>query len=300
MKYDLSPPFAAIVLTAAGFALAPDPAMSVESGPDAARQLERGTYLVETVGACGNCHMARDERGARVPALGYSGGMRFEEPHFGVAYAANITPDVATGIGSWSDEEIGVAIRAGQRPDGTLVGPPMPIEFYRTLSDGDLAAVVTYLRALPAIANDVPDPSYRFTRTPDYGEAPASVPNPPTDDPVRYGEYLVAFGHCMECHTPRDPETGQLRDDAFGAGGRVFHGPWGDSVARNLTPHESGLRDWSDTEIIEAIRSGKDREGTSYKPPMAYSFYAGITDTDIAAMIAYLRTIDSIPFNNER
>jgi hypothetical protein len=55
-----------------------------------------------------------------------AGGFLIEEPAFR-AYAPNITQDIETGIGSWSDEEIIRAIREGVRPDGTIIGPPMPI-----------------------------------------------------------------------------------------------------------------------------------------------------------------------------
>ena len=97
--------------------------------------LERGTYLVEGISACGNCHTPRDKAtGENLEGMAYAGSFVITEPGFD-AFAPNITMDVATGIGSWSDEEIIVAIRDGLRPDGTLIGPPMPSPFYRTMSD---------------------------------------------------------------------------------------------------------------------------------------------------------------------
>ena len=97
------------------------------------------------------------------------------------------------------------------------------------------------------------------------------------------------IGHCMECHTPRS-EKG-LVTAQWGAGGQMFKGPWGTSVARNLTPHATGLKDWTDAEIAKAIRTGMDRKGQPYKPPMGFPFYAGITDEDMSALIAYLRSL---------
>ena len=76
--------------------------------------------------------------------------MVFDEPPF-KAYAPNITPDRDTGIGKWTDAQLVKAIREGVRPDKSLIGPPMPIEFYRHLSDADLAAIIAYLRAQPAV-----------------------------------------------------------------------------------------------------------------------------------------------------
>ncbi len=88
--------------------------------------LERGTYLMESIVACANCHTPKDPAtGEEIEGMAYAGSFVITEPVF-TAYAPNITMDVETGIGSWTDEEIIVAIRDGLRPDGTLIGPPMP------------------------------------------------------------------------------------------------------------------------------------------------------------------------------
>ncbi len=252
-------------------------------------QLERGRYLMEGVVACGNCHMARGDRGQPLPDKGLSGGMVFDEAPF-KAYAANITPDPETGIGRWTDAQLARAIREGVRPDGSVIGPPMPMEFYRQLSDGDLAAIVAYLRAQPPVRSAVPKSVYRIPLPPAYGPPVTSVSAPPASDPVKYGEYLVAIGHCMDCHTPRN-DKGQLVTERWGAGGTVFHGPWGASTSRNLTPHPEGLGRWTDAQIIRAVRTGTDRDGQPYKPPMAFAFYKNISDDDMQAIVAYLRTL---------
>ena len=59
----------------------------------------------------------------------------------------------------------------------------------------------------------------------------------------------------------------------------------------HLTPHESGLKNWTDTQIDKAIRTGTNREGHPYKPPMAFGFYQNISDADMSALIAYLRSL---------
>ena len=115
-------------------------------GQQAAR-LARGKYLMEGVVACGNCHVARGEQGQPLFEKGLSGGMVFDDAAF-KAVAANITPDRDTGIGKWTDAQLAKAIREGIRPDGRLIGPPMPIPFYRNISDADLDALITYLRSL--------------------------------------------------------------------------------------------------------------------------------------------------------
>jgi mono/diheme cytochrome c family protein len=256
--------------------------------------IERGKYLMESVVACGNCHVARGPQGQPLFDKGLSGGTRFDEAPF-KAYAANITPDPETGIGKWTDAQLAKAIREGIRPDKTLIGPPMPIEFYRHISDADLAAIIAYLRAQPPVKNQVPKSQYNMPLPPAYGPPITSVAMPGRENQVRYGEYLANIGHCMECHTPRSPQ-GTLVREKLGAGGQAFNGPWGQSVSRNLTPDASGLKNWSDAEIAKAIRTGTDREGHPYKPPMAFDFYKNINDRDMAALIAYMRSLQPQTF----
>lgn len=260
--------------------------------------LERGKYLMEGIVACGNCHLARGDKGQPLFDKGLSGGMLFDEPPF-KAYAGNITPDPDTGIGKWTDAQLANAIREGVRPDKTVVGPPMPVGFYRNISDADLAAIITYLRAQPAVRNEVPKSQYHIPLPPGYGPAMSGVKAPAATDKPQYGEYLANIGHCMECHTPRD-DKGMLRRAKLGAGGQIFKGPWGDSVARNLTPHQTGLKAWTDGEIAKAIREGVGKDGQHYKPPMAFAFYKNINDADMSALIAYLRSLKPQPFSGKR
>jgi len=258
-----------------------------------AATLARGKVLMEGIVACGNCHMAVGPQGEPLFGKPLSGGFKFDDPGF-TAYAANITPDDATGIGRWTDAQLGKAIREGIRPDGRLIGPPMPIEFYRHISDADLAAIIAWLRAQPAVKHAVTKSVYRIPLPPAYGPPVGKVTAPPTSDKVRYGEYLANIGHCMECHTPRD-DKGMLIRSQWGAGGQSIAGPWGVTISRNLTPGPGGLKDWTDAEIAHTIRTGLDRNGQALKPPMAFGFYKNIDDADMAALIAYLRSLKPLP-----
>jgi mono/diheme cytochrome c family protein len=265
-----------------------------QAGAQAPGSIERGRYLMQTVVACGNCHFQRGPKGEPLPDKGLSGGMLFDEPPF-KARASNITPDPETGIGRWTDAQLAKAIREGIRPDGSVIGPPMPVEFYRHMADDDLAAIIAYLRAQPPVKNAVAKSVYNIPLPPNYGPPVTSVKAPPRTDKVAYGKYLADIGHCMECHTPRDAK-GMLDMARRGAGSQVFKGPWGASVARNLTPHPTGLKGWSDAEIAKAIRTGTDRAGNPYRPPMAFAFYNGISDPDMTALVAYLRSLKPQPF----
>jgi mono/diheme cytochrome c family protein len=119
------------------------------------------------------------------------------------------------------------------------------------------------------------------------------MPEADLDDKVKRGFYLVTIAHCLECHTPFGPPgTGVDFQNSLGKGGRDFHGPWGVSTARNITPSKSkGIGDWTDAEIKRAITEGVRKDGSRLKPPMGYSYYAKMTGGDVDAMIAYLRTL---------
>lgn len=255
--------------------------------------LARGDYLVNGVVACGNCHSSRTAEGELIEGMEMAGNFVIEDPAFR-AYAPNITPAVRTGIGSWSDEEIIRAIREGVRPDGRILGPPMAFQFYRRISDNDIGAIVAYLKNVPAVENEVPHTEFSVPLPPNWGPPLGVVPDVPRNDKVAYGEYLVGpLGHCTECHTPL--VKGQFDFSRTGAGGNVFRTPLGYdfvAVSSNITQHSTlGLGEWSDEEIKRAISNGISRDGRKLLPFMAFSSYATITDEDLDAMVAYLRTL---------
>jgi len=250
----------------------------------------RGRYLVESIAGCGNCHTPKGPNGD-LPGRHLAGGAVLDEPPFR-AVASNITPDPETGIGRWTDAQIALAIREGKRPDGSIIGPPMPIELYRGISDRDLAAMVAYLRTVPPVRNRVERSVYRIPLPPNYGPPVANVPDPPENDPVARGRYLAGpVGHCIECHTPMG-EGGRHDWSRTGAGGRPFNGPWGTSVAANITPNRArGLGDWTDEQIIRAITRGISADGRRLFPPMGYAYYARMSERDLRDLVAYLRSL---------
>lgn len=120
--------------------------------------VERGKYLVNIAG-CNDCHTPGYFLG-KPDAARFLGGSEvgFEIPGLGVFHGPNITPDKATGIGSWTDAQIATALTTGARPDGRMLAPIMPWHAFANLTKSDLAAVVAYLRTIPAISNKVPGP----------------------------------------------------------------------------------------------------------------------------------------------
>jgi mono/diheme cytochrome c family protein len=253
--------------------------------------VERGRYLVEGVAACGNCHTPKGPQG-ELPNMALAGGFVIDEQPF-TAVASNITPDLETGIGKWTDEQLFVAIREGKRPDGSLIGPPMPFFFYRQLADDDVHAMIAYLRTVKPVRNAVTQKSvYRIPLPPAYGPPVGEIKAPPRSDKVAYGAYLAGpLGHCTDCHTPINPDH-SYDTTKVGAGVRPFSGPFGTSVSANITPHKDvGIADWSDAQIERAISGGVSKDGRKLFPPMAYAYYARIDKDDMAAMIAYLRSL---------
>lgn len=256
----------------------------------AAGHFDRGEYLVTTIMGCGNCHTPMGPQG---PVADQAlAGRLVEKNDMFTAIANNITP--AARIAEWSDAELGRAIREGIRPDGSVIGPPMPFALYKRISDDDLAAIVAYLRAIPAIENDPGQSEYNIPLPPAYGPPIESVSAPEPGVTVEYGDYLTALAHCMECHSPMTPMGPDLAN-GLGQGGFAFHGPWGTSVASNITNHPDGLADYTDDQIKAMITEGTRPDGERMMPPMPYGYLAGMTEDDLDAIVMYLRTVPGKP-----
>jgi mono/diheme cytochrome c family protein len=141
------------------------------------------------------------------------------------------------------------------------------------------------------------------------------------EDPVKRGEYLVKIGACNDCHTPlrmgpNGPEPDmsrmlsghpenipltlpELTDPNWmllgSSTATAYAGPWGLTFAINLTPDDTGLGVWTEQMFIDAIRTGEHMgAGRPIFPPMPWPAYAQMTDEDLKAMYAYLRTIPPI------
>jgi mono/diheme cytochrome c family protein len=266
-------------------------ALAGATAAQAETPVERGEYLVRGIAGCGNCHTPMDPDGFVMEQE--LGGRLVEDIEPFTAYAPNISPGGR--VSQWSDAELARAIREGIRPDGSVIGPPMPFAMYRGIGDEDLNAIVAFLRTVPAVDNEVPASTYRIPLPPAYGPPVDSVTAPERGVTVAYGEYLAGpVAHCMECHTPMGPQ-GPLLDTALGQGGFEFHGPWGVSVAANITPHPDGIADYSDDDLKTMITQGLRPDGTPMLPPMPYGFLARMSAEDLDAVVLYLRSLPPLP-----
>ncbi len=151
----------------------------------------------------------------------------------------------------------------------------------------------------------------------------ASAGDKPNQKLVKRGEYLVNAVGCGDCHTPlkmgpKGPApdmsrmlSGHPQDmkmpaspvtspgpwmGSFAATMTAWSGPWGVSFTRNLTPDkETGLGDWTEQNFIATMRTGKRMgKGRDLLPPMPWQAFKNMTDDDLKAIFAYLRTIPPI------
>jgi mono/diheme cytochrome c family protein len=258
--------------------------------------LDRGAELVRHIAACGQCHTPHTPEGAPIASLELAGGAAKKLP-LGTIAAANITPDIETGIGSWSEREIANALRTGTRPDGTIIGPPMPIAFYRKISEIDALAIAKYLKSIAPVRHVVPKSVYEVPLPASYGR-PVSEADPPSpSDKIAYGGYLANMAHCLLCHTP--VANGRMDMSRVGAGGRQYlDDDGGIIVSANITSDKTdGIGNWSDEDIKKAITQGIIPYGVRLNSFMPSAYFSGMAPDDLDAIVAFLRTLKSLAGN---
>ncbi|MBS1787157.1 MAG: c-type cytochrome [Acidobacteria bacterium] len=260
-------------------------------------RLERGKYLVENVSGCFFCHSERDWKAEGAPPIEARKGAGTAFPGGpGKLFAPNITPDKETGVGNWTDDELARAIREGVSRDGHALFPIMPYMNYRKLPDEDLAAVVVYLRSIPAVKNAVEKTKLSFPLNFLVNMMPqpleGSVPAPDMSSPVKRGEHLVTLNSCNDCHTPTDGK-GQPLPGMFMAGGFTFNEPSGETTSANLTPDASGISYYDEALFLEVMRTGKVK-ARQLNPTMPWVGYGKMTDEDLKAIFTYLKSIPAV------
>ena len=263
-------------------------------------RLARGEYLVRNVTDCMGCHAEHDWTAHDAPilpnTLGAGQDMNILKGFPGKVYAPNITPDPETGAGSWSDDQLARAIREGVSHDGRALFPFMPYPDFRSMSDEDLASVIVYLRSLPSVRKLHPTTelifpvNYLIRRAPQPLHAP--VPEPDLSNPEKRGKYLVTIAGCTDCHTPQDAHGQPLPGMDF-AGGFILDGPWGRVASSNITPDPSGISYYDQAMFTQAIRTGFVG-ARKLNQIMPWHIYRGMTDEDIAAVFAYIKTLKPV------
>jgi Cytochrome c len=158
-----------------------------------------------------------------------------------------------------------------------------------------VASVVVYIRSLPAIHHELPSTEivfpvkYLMRSAPQPVLGPVSTPDHANQQ--QWGAYLVNMAGCVDCHTPMD--HGQPIPGADFAGGQVFQGGWGNAASANITPDPSGIAYYDESLFVQVIRTGyvKARKLNALMP---VDQYKGMTDGDLKAIFAYLRTVKPV------
>ena len=128
--------------------------------PDSSDAVGTGKYLVRVAG-CYFCHTPNDQ-GTPIAGKDFSGGHEFSDPEMGTARSANITPDMETGIGGWTEGVFIARFKAYADSTGSHIpyvkgGPQtaMPWTIFAGMTEKDLGAIYNYLRTVPPIKNSV-------------------------------------------------------------------------------------------------------------------------------------------------
>lgn len=263
-------------------------------------RLERGKYLVTSVSGCFGCHSEHDWKSHGAPILTGTEGagevMPFPDLP-GHVVAPNITSDKETGIGSWTDDELARAIREGIGRDGRTLFPMMPYTRFREMSDEDMASIIVYLRTVPPVRRELPKTEIVFPVKYLIRSAPQPVTETvPSDaamsrDPVKRGAYLATIGGCGDCHTPQVHGTPVAGMEL--GGGVPLAGPWGTVASANLTSDDSGIKYYDDSLFLQVMHTGYVR-ARELKPIMPYWEYGKMSDDDLKAIYAYLRSVKPV------
>ncbi|MCM2312362.1 MAG: hypothetical protein NDI84_13265 [Steroidobacteraceae bacterium] len=253
---------------------------------------ERGRYLAEHVLQCFLCHSERDASQAGAPPVKArkGAGVVFSESEGRLIVAPNITPDVATGAGGWTDDMLARAIREGIGHDGRALHPAMWYRSFAALSDEDIAAVVVYLRSIPAVSNPLPrtllpaDERARIAGEPTPITAPVAGPAP--GDALARGRYLINVADCVGCHT----SWYSARMPGLFAGGNHIERRSESAFSTNITHHPSGIGYGADA-FVAVMRGGK---GGALSPLMPWVAFRGMTDDDLQAIHLALGTLQPV------
>ena len=253
----------------------------------------RGAY-VALAGDCVACHTAPG--GEK-----FGGGYAISTP-FGTIMGSNISSDKTYGIGDWTDDQFVAAVREGVGAHGENLYPAMPYDSFNKMTRDDVLAVKAYLLSQPPVhqptpANKLSFPfNQRWTLTfwkwmnVSGGEM---KPDPAHDAQWNRGHYLVdALEHCGACHTPRNLTLGMSSSRYLGGGDL---GAW---TAFNITSDKvAGIGGWTDQQVTDYLHDGLAAGRGVAAGPMGEAVEHSLQylkPEDIAAMVAYLRTVPAI------
>jgi mono/diheme cytochrome c family protein len=257
--------------------------------------VSRGKYLT-IVGDCGGCHTK--------PTIGappYAGGLPFTAA-FGTMYSPNITPDKKTGIGNWTQDQFYTTLHTGIAPHGKHLYPAFPFLYFTHIRRADSDAIYAYLRTVKPVRYAPPPnrliPPFNIRATMAFWDAMFFTEGTYKNDPSKSaawnrGNYIVnGFGHCAECHTPKNILFGDETSKPLQ--GAVEEG-W---FSANLTGNKrDGLGRWSAADIVQYLKTGRNKyawaAGTMQEK--VTSSTSKMTDPDLMAIATYLKSLPAAP-----
>lgn len=263
----------------------------------ARESVERGSYLATAVSLCAFCHSEIDWKAEGFPPKsGTVGGGRapFSEsvPWLNVP---NISPDRETGAGSWTDAQFERALRRGIGHDGQVLHPLMPYHEFHGMAKEDASSIVLFLRSIPAVKHPIPPSQIPEEIRSHLSPLPPAgvVKAPSPGQGPEYGGYLARIALCNDCHTPRDAQGRPIPGMEF-AGGLRLKGPWGEVSSLNITPDDSGIDDVPEKTFVAVMKTGHLPGGSRLNAIMPWGYYRNMSDQDIRAILAFLRTLKPV------
>jgi mono/diheme cytochrome c family protein len=247
------------------------------------RAIARGEHLVKTRVGCDGCHGAD-----------FGGRVLVDQTLVGYWAAPNLTGGNGSVTRAFSPADWDRAVRHGVRHTGQ--SSSMPTTEFVNLSDHELSDIIAYIRSRPPVDRVVEPvrlgPVFAFLVAFGSDALPAfktdhqkSHPiEPPVEvASVELGAHIAQV--CRGCH------------GSTLSGGKVAGDPNMPIVA-NITPHETGLKGWTEADFFRALREGKRKDGTDIKPQMPWQAYGQMNDVELKALWAYLQTVPAVAKGN--
>ena len=248
--------------------------------------IEQGKILA-AAGYCSTCHTTPGGEA-------YAGNYEMHT-EFGTIYSSNITPDVETGIGGWSEAAFNRAMRTGVSRDGHHLLPAFPFEHFNKMSDDDIGAIYAYIMtSIPAVnqvkkENGIPFPlNIRWLQAGWkllFADTQSFEINDNKSEQWNRGAYLAeGVAHCGACHTPRNALGGEQYDQMYQ--GAAIDG-W---IAPSLTSTSTSPIPWRAQDFYEYLTTGNSPYHGSAAGPMAPVMHKGLSalpKSDIEAISHY-------------
>lgn len=250
--------------------------------------IQKGLYLTRA-GDCAACHSVPGQ-----PA--FSGGYGLKTP-FGTIYSANLTPDSATGLGSWDKDDFYRAMHEGISKDKGHLYPGFPYTHFTHVTRADSDAIFTYLKTLDPVRYRPPPPDLYWPlqwRALMRGwnlvnfEAKAFKPEPGKPPAFNRGKYLVeGLMHCGMCHSPKSILGAEEGGDSRFTGG-MAEGWYAPSLRGGA--HE-GIGHWTKEDLVSFLKAGRNGRSNAFGPMADVIQHSTrhMTDADLEAVATYVK-----------